>query len=155
KQEAAAKNPKEGSAKILSIPDDQFQGIRIKKVTGDVIELKRESGRWQMTQPEKTRADQDTAGSIVSNLSSLNSDELTEEKATDLKQYGLDDPTLDIVVTRKDGKTDELLVGNDLLKGSGAYAKLANDPRVFTIGSFVKTSIDKTADDLRDKRLLS
>jgi hypothetical protein len=155
KQEAAAKNPKDANAKILSIPDDQFQGIRIKKVTGEVIELKRDSGRWQMTQPQQARADQDTVGSIVSNLSSLNSDELTEEKATDLKQYGLDDPTLDIVVTRKDGKTDELLIGNDLLKGSGAYAKLPNDARVFTIGSIVKSSIDKTPDDLRDKRLLS
>ena len=37
----------------------------------------------------------------------------------------------------------------------GAYAKLASDPRVFTIASYTKTSLDKTANDLRDKRLLT
>src|SRR5689334_2807802 len=101
KQEAAAKNPTDANTKLLSIPDDQFQGIRIKKVTGEVIDLRRDSGRWQMTQPQQLRADQDTVGSIVTNLSSLNSDKLIEDKATDLKPYGLTDPTLDITVTRK------------------------------------------------------
>lgn len=155
KQEAAAKSPTDASTKLLSIPDDQFQQIHIKKLTGEVIDLRRDSGRWQMTQPQPLRADQDTVGSIVSNLASLNADKLIEDKATDLKPYGLGDPTLDIVVTKKDGKTDEVLIGDDTPTGSGAYAKLAADARVFTIGSFVKSSLDKTPDDLRDKRLLT
>ena len=37
-------------------------------------------------------------------------------------------------------------MGDDTPTGSGAYAKLAGDPRVFTIGSFVKTSLDKNAE---------
>jgi len=155
KQEAAGKSPTDTSTKLLSIPDDQLQQIHVKKLTGEVIDLRRDNGRWQMTQPQQQRADQDTVGSIVSNLSSLNADKLIEEKATDLKPYGLADPTLDIVVTKKDGKADEVLIGDDTPTGSGAYAKLATDARVFTIGSFVKSSLDKTPDDLRDKRLLS
>src|SRR6185295_4748712 len=82
-------------------------------------------------------------------------DKILEDKATDLKPYGIHDPTLDILITKKDGKTDELLVGDDTPTGSGAYAKLANDGRVVTIASFVKTSLDKRIDDLRDKRLLT
>jgi ribosomal protein L12E/L44/L45/RPP1/RPP2 len=39
--------------------------------------------------------------------------------------------------------------------GGGAYAKLAGDAHVYTIASYVKTSIDKTPNDLRDKRLLT
>ena len=58
-------------------------------------------------------------------------------------------------IKRKDGKTDELLIGDDTPTGSGAYAKLANDPRVFTIATFIKSSLDKRPDDLRDKRLLT
>jgi hypothetical protein len=80
---------------------------------------------------------------------------VVEEKAADLKPYGLDTPTLDVQIVRKDGKTDHLLIGDDTPTGSGAYAKLANDAKVVTVGATTKTSIDKRPDDLRDKRLLT
>lgn len=153
KQEAASKG--DSTNKLLSIPNDQFQEVRIKKVTGEVIDLKNQDGHWMLTQPVAFRADNDNASSIVSNLATLNSDKVIDENATDLKPYGLTDPTLDITVTRKDGKTDEVLVGDDIPTGSGAYAKLAGSPKVVTIGSFVKTSLDKTPDDLKDKHLLA
>jgi Domain of unknown function (DUF4340) len=60
-----------------------------------------------------------------------------------------------VQVVEKNGKTDHLLIGDETPTGSGNYAKLANDPRVFTVGSFVKTGIDKSPNDLRDKRLLT
>jgi len=153
KQEAATKTG-DSSNKLLTIPNDQFQEVRIRKVTGQVIDLKNQDGHWMMIQPVAARADSDNANSIVSNLANLNSDKVIDESAGDLKPYGLNDPTLDISVTRKDGKTDQLLVGDDVPTGSGAYAKLAGSPKVVTIGSFVKSSLDKTPDDLKDKHLL-
>ena len=60
-----------------------------------------------------------------------------------------------MTVTKKDGKTQDFLIGDDTPTGGGAYAKLASDPRVFTVASYVKTSLDKTPKDLRDKRLLT
>jgi hypothetical protein len=157
KQQASAdsKKAETSTTKLLSIPEDQFQDIRIKKVTGEVVDANRDSGKWKLTEPKPLPADQDAVSGIITNLSSLNADAVIEDKATDLKQYGLADPTLDITVKRKDGKTDELLVGDDTPTGSGAYAKLASSPRVVTIASFVKTSLDKKPDDLRDKRLLA
>ena len=151
----AGKSPTDTTTKMLSIPDGDFQEISEKKLTGEVIDLRRDSGKWRIAEPQQIAADQDSVSSMVGNLSNLNADKVIEEKAADLKPYGLDIPTLDIVVTKKDGKTAEVLVGDDVPTGSGAYAKLANDPRVFTIGSFVKTGLDKKPDDLRDKRLLT
>ena len=142
-------------AKLLTIPDDQFQEIKIKKVTDEVLSLKRENGKWQMTAPKPLPADQDAAAAMVSTLSNLTADKVVEEKATDLKPYGLDMPTLDVEIVRKDGKTDRLLIGDDTLNGTGAYAKLANDGKVVTVTTTVKTSLDKRPDDLRDKRLLT
>jgi hypothetical protein len=155
KQASATSKTSDTTTKLLTIPDDQFQEIRVKKLTGEVENLQRENGKWRMTEPKPLAADQDAVSSMVSNLSSLNADKVIEEKAGDLKPYGLNDPTLSIQIKRKDGKTDELLVGDDTPTGSGAYAKLANDPRVVTIASFVKSSLDKKPDDLRDKRLLT
>jgi hypothetical protein len=155
KEADKAKTPADTSVKLLSIPDDQFQEIKITKVTGELLDLKRENGKWRMTAPQALPADQDAAGSMVSTLANLNADKVVEEKAADLKAYGLDRPTLDVQIVRKDGKTDHLLIGDDTLNGSGAYAKLANHAKVVTVGSFTKTSLDKRPDDLRDKRLLT
>ena len=55
KQASASKNT-DTSTKILSIPDDQFQDIRIKTAGDQVIDLKRENGKWAMTQPTPLRA---------------------------------------------------------------------------------------------------
>src|SRR5262249_39614958 len=55
----------------------------------------------------------------------------------------------------KDNKSQKVLVGDDTPTGSGAFAAIAGDPRVFTIASYTKTSIDKGLNDLRDKRLLT
>ena len=151
----ATKSTTDTSIKLISIPEDQFQQIRIKNVADKVIDLRRENGKWVMTEPKPLPADQDAVGSMVSTLSSLNADKVIEDKATDLQQYGLHVPTLDVTITKKDGKTSELFIGDSTPDNSGAYARLANDPRVFTVASFTKTSLDKMPEDLRDKRLLT
>src|SRR3954453_1223917 len=157
KQEAAkaSKGTDSSTTKVLTIPEDQFQEIRIQKVSGETERLSRASGKWRLVEPKDMAADQDAVSSMVNALSSLNADRVVEDKADDLKNYGLADPTLKVQVKRKDGKTDELLVGDDAPTGSGSYAKLPNDPRVFMIATFTKSSLDKRPDDLRDKRLLT
>ena len=155
KQAAAGKASTDTTTKILAIPDDQFQEIKVKKLTGEVQDLHRVNGKWQLTQPVQLSADADTVGTMVSSLSSLSADKIIEDKAADLQPYGLQMPTLDITVVKKDGKSSQVLIGDDTPTGSGAYAKLAADARVFTVTSFVKSSLDKTPTDLRDKRLLT
>jgi hypothetical protein len=150
-----AATPTDTTVKILSIPEDQFQQIRVKKLTNETIELSRADGKWAITLPKPLAADQDAVASTVATLSSLNADKLVDEKAADIHPFGLDVPTLDVTITRKDGKTAELLVGDSTPGDSGYYAKLAGDPRVFTIASVSKTSLDKNPEDLRDKRLLT
>src|SRR5262244_81565 len=101
-QAAKEKSPSgdANSTKLLTIPDDQFKEIKIAKLTGEKIDLQKQNGKWQMTAPLALPADQDAIGSIQSTLGNLASDKLIEEKATDLKGYGLDTPTLDVQVIR-------------------------------------------------------
>ena len=93
KQATASKTSPDTATKLLSIPDDQFQEIRIKKLTGELQDLHRVNGKWQLTQPTQLSADPDTVGSMVSTLASLNADKLIEDKAADLQPYGLNIPT--------------------------------------------------------------
>ena len=96
---------------------------------GETTALKRDGGKWQITAPKPLAADQDAAGSWSPRSPRSTPTKSIEEKAADLAPYGLDTPSLDVTVTRKDGKTDRLLIGDDTPTGSGAYAKLAGDPR--------------------------
>jgi hypothetical protein len=150
----AAKTSTDTSSQILSIPADQFKEIRIQK-TGAAAVVLRKDDKWQIAEPKPLPADQEAAGQVISALSSLNADKTIEDNAADLAPYGLNNPSLTVTVTRKDGKTDTLLVGDETPTASGNYVKRAGDAKVFTIASFNRTSLDKTPNDLRDKRLLT
>jgi len=142
--------------KILSLTDADIKKIDLKKKDGSDTALeKNNAGKWQMTAPKAYGVDQDAASQLVSSVASVTSDRVVEDKASDLSQYGLNAPALELTVTTKDGKSKKLLIGDDTPTGSGAYVALAGDPRVFTIASYTKTGFDKTDKDLRDKRLLT
>lgn len=143
------------TTKILTLKADEVIGIDIRKKEEPELTLEKADGVWKITKPNSLAADQESVSSVVSTLSSLNADRMIEEKAGDLKPFGLADPSLEISVTLKDKKTSQLQIGDQTPAGDDYYAKLAGDPRVFTIASYNKSSVDKSAGDLRDKRLLT
>ncbi len=142
--------------KILTLNEADIAKIDLKKKGADEVVLaKQDSGQWQMNAPTRLGVDQDAISGLVSTLSSLSSERLIEDKAGDLKPYGLSEPSLEVDIAKKDGKTLQLLIGDETPTGSAVYAMLSGDPRVFTLSSYTKSSIDKTPKDLRDKRLLT
>jgi hypothetical protein len=143
------------SAKILTIPEDQFKEIKIAKKDAEPTIVSKTGDKWSLTLPKAMPADQDAVTSMVSTLSALNADRVVDEKPADLAPFGLTTPKELITITKKDGKTTTLDVGDDSPVGSGVFAKLEGDPRVFVIPSYTKTNFDKTGKDLRDKRLLT
>jgi len=157
KKAAEEKEPaKDAPPKVLTIAEDQFKSISLKKAAGDTtVVQKSAAGKWEIAQPKPLAADQDSVSSLVSTLSSLTSDRLIEESTSDLASYGLASPALEVVVTKKDGKTEDLLIGDDTPTGGSTFVKLKSDPRIFSVSSGVKSSLDKTSKDLRDKRLLT
>ena len=146
----------ESSPKVLDIKPADVIGINIAKKDGQELALSRNaSGKWQIAAPKPLAADQEAVSSLLSSLSPLNSDRLLEDKATDLSGYGLAKPAVQIRVTEKNSKSEDLLLGDDTPTSSGAYAAVKGDSRVFIIASYNKTSLDKSENDLRDKRLLT
>jgi hypothetical protein len=148
------KPPADASPKLLDIPEDQFAAIELTKAGSAPVALVREGTDWKMTAPHSVPVDRDAVTSIVSTLSSYSSDRLVEEKVEDLKAFGLDAPALTASVKKKDGSTEKILIGSETPTGGGYYAKKDGDPRVFTIYSYNRSSLDKTWKDLRDRRML-
>ena len=155
KAATAEKTPVENATvKLLSLPEVQIQSVEIKKRGGDSVHLERNDSKWQITASEPLRADPDAVSGMLSSLSSLSSDRTVEEKAASLDQYGLTQPAMELNITDKNKKSTKLLFGDDTPAGSAVYAAIAGDPRVFIMSSYKKNSFDKSANDLRDKRLM-
>ncbi|HTZ97233.1 MAG TPA: DUF4340 domain-containing protein [Terriglobales bacterium] len=141
---------------ILKLDEANINKLEIKKKDSPAIVLARNSsGSWQITEPKAYGADQSTMNGALASLSALNSERVVEDKAADLKRYGLDQPAIEVDVTEKDNKTQKVLFGDDTPAGGAVYAMLAGDPRVFTVSSYNKNSVNKSLDDWRDKRLLT
>jgi Domain of unknown function (DUF4340) len=142
--------------KILAVKEADISKFDLKKNGTEQVAGERNSaGQWHITSPAPLAADQSAVTSLLGTFSSLNSERLVEDKASNLAPYGLDPPKLEVDLTEKQNKTQKLMLGDDTPAGNAIYAKLDGDPRVFTIPSYDKTSIDKSANDLRDKRLLT
>jgi hypothetical protein len=152
----AAKPPADASPKILALTESDVSKVVLKKKgTEETVLERNNAGKWQLTAPKQFLADQETTGPLVTSASSVASDRVVEDKASDVSAYGLQAPSLEVDVTTKAGKTSKLKIGDDTPTNSGAYAMLEGDPRVFTVASYVKSGLDKSVNDLRDKRLLT
>ena len=155
KEAAATKTESIASPKILSLDQSAISSLTIERKGQPPLALSKNANGWQITAPQQLPADQDSVSSLLSTVSSLSSEHLIEDKASDLAPYGLSAPQLTFNVTLKDNQSHKLQLGDQTPSGNAYYANLAGDPRVFTIAGYNKTSLDKSAADLRDKRLLT
>jgi hypothetical protein len=139
---------------ILRVDPATVSALTVKQKAAQPITMARSGAQWQITSPGTFPADAGTVSGMLTTLAPLNSQSVVEDHATNLADFGLNDPSVEVDVTGKDNKTSRLLIGDDAPTGDGVYVAVAGDLRVFIASSFIKTSLNKSLSDLRDKRLL-
>ena len=144
---------------IVDVEQDSIQKVIVTRPDKDPIELQRgEDDKWTFGAPLTAPADQFSVNSMVSSLASMNSDRVVEENVINWAPYGLTGQgtaQVEAVVEEgEDDKTYRVIFGSNTPTGSGVYARLEGDPRLFTVYSYVKTTFEKEVFDLRDKKLL-
>jgi hypothetical protein len=156
KEAEKGKPAPDASPSVLTIKEADIAQLEFRKRGLDPVVVKRvgDTSKWNLTAPKPLAADTDAIGSITQTLSLYSSETVTENPG-DLANFGLKDPLFSLVITRKDGKTTTLSLGDDVPVGGSMFAKVDSDPRVFTVSSSSRSSLDKSWKDLRDKRLLA
>ncbi|MDE3197245.1 MAG: DUF4340 domain-containing protein [Acidobacteriota bacterium] len=142
------------SPAILSLKEDQIEGIRIAKTGSEPIVLKKLAGKWVIAEPKQLDADQDAVKALVTSLAPMTSDRLIDDRPASVDSFGLASPVVEVDVTLKGGAVNKVLFGGDTPSGSDTYVKVADKPAVYTVLTSAKTGFDKSVSDLRDKRLL-
>jgi len=78
---------------------------------------------------------------------------VVEESPKDLIPFGLDTPSLKIILSMTNGETKGVRVGDDHPMGNKVYLARLNGSRVLTAG-ITKNRLDQEVHDLRDKTIL-
>ncbi len=135
-----------------------FDTAKVKEVSvaaaGETIKLVKDGEAWRMESPMAVAADASAVEGIVTSLSGLEIDEEIAASVDNLGEFGLERPEKTVSVVLEGGAAQTLLVGGKLADGSGLYAKTPDKTRLFSVGSYALSALDKKPFDLRDRDLL-
>jgi hypothetical protein len=156
-QFALNKQPKDLRDKqLLAFQDDDVTRIEIKPATAEPTTLARKDTDAWTVEPGGHAADPTEVRSYLSTLRSTRAVDFPDP--ADPGKYGLTAPRLQVTVaTGKDGAdTKTIVLGNETTEGTQkqVYAKRADQPTVYALGSWSFTSLNKGAGQFRDKTIV-
>ncbi len=140
---------------FASVQSDQIEEVKVTTSAGDATTVKKDNGAWQIVDPAPAKADDTEVNGITSALSSVEIARVIDEKPTNLNDYGLSNPRIEVDFKAKgDTAYKRLLIGEKSPTGADLFAKRNNDEKVFLIPAVQETTFDKKTFDLRDKTLI-
>ena len=152
KDEQKKAEAKEKSEKLFDFDKAHVKELRLSKEGQLAMRLTKSEKAWKLVQPVEAEGDDSAVDSLLTSLSALKQKkDLAEEK--DLKAYGLDQPKLEVRIQLDDGKEQGLQIGTDNTFDNTLFAKKLGDGTVRVIDGYQKNTFDKTAFDLRDKKV--
>ncbi len=144
---------------ILSFNDADVKAITISGVEAEPTVLRKEGNSWSITSPVERKADDAQVRSLLSSLRSLRASGFVDDAGSPPgEQYGLTPPRVTVeLVLGPDETKKTLLVGGATPEPSERQIYVKTDPgeTVYRVGSYVFSTVSKTAADLRDKTVLA
>lgn len=140
---------------FAGVEADAIEEVRIKAADGETTVVRKVDNAWRVVEPLGAEADSGELSSITSSLASLDIQRVVEENATDLKQYGLEPPRIEVAFRAKGDKEPRRIdFGERTPTGGDLYARLPDQKRVFLVASYLDSTFNKNTFALRDKRVL-
>lgn len=140
--------------RLFHAEEKEVEEIAITRSEGRIV-LKREGNAWRLIEPVQATADDIEVTSLLHTLLEAKEERRIDDAPTNLADYGLDYPSIQLGLTLKSGKTSPTLLLGDLNpNGRSVYAKRPDQPAVFLATVVVRLRTDKKPDDFRNKTLL-
>ena len=122
---------------------------------GKKVVLDRKDGQWMLEEPIKARTDKTTIDGLLRTLDTTTREDSFKPEGDLMKDYGIGDTSPKAVVTATSGSyTETITLGNKTSDGGKIYARTGAGQDLFTVPAALEGQFTKTAQDLRDKRLL-
>lgn len=139
--------------KVFAVESDKIEEIRIKSESGDKTTVRKTGSEWQIVEPAAAKPDEAEISGLTSNLASLEIQRVVDENVSDLKEYGLAEPRIEVAF-KAAGQERRLQIGAKTPPGTDLYARVGDEKRVFLISSYLDSTFNRTTFDLRDKAVL-
>lgn len=134
---------------------EDLASITLQRQGQPSLTLSRQEGGWQITQPIATNANGFAVDSLVSSLTGLMVERELDSTPEQNEAYGLSTPAVVAEIKLRSGQTRKLELGSKDVLQSSVYARLDGAPRVKLLASTILTSLEKSLNDLRDRKLLA
>src|SRR5213593_192598 len=140
---------------FAGVQADKIEEIRISTSGGDATTVKKDNSTWQVVQPVTAKADESEVSGITSALASTDIVRVIDENPTNLNDYGLSNPRIEVDFKAAGDKDyRKLLIGEKSPTGADLFAKRNDEKKVFLIPAFQETTFNKGTSDRRDKTVL-
>lgn len=151
-REATPEDTKEKAFATLNAED--IEEVQIKSAD-QTTRVQKTDGVWKIVAPEAAEADQGEMSSITMSLATLELQRVIDEKPADVTAYGLDPARIDVEFRVKGEKEPRRVqIGERTPTGGDLYARIAGQPRVFLVSSFLDATFNKNTFALRDKTVI-
>jgi len=147
----------EEKAKVFAgLEADKIEEVKIDTVAGDTAVVQKTADGWKLVSPTPTRADESELSSITSNLASLTVERVVDDAPTNLGDYGLKEPVVQVSFRSKGAKNFRTIdLGTKTPTGSDMYARVDGEKKVFLVQSYLESTFNRKPFDLRDKKVLN
>lgn len=140
--------------RVFELNAEEVVEIRV-AVDGEVTTIEKVPLEgWAITDPVRYAADPDIVGTLLREFAILSPARTVADSTEDLSEYGLEHPSASVEVIRGLDKPMVLLLGDVNPTGAAHYAVEQGTRRVFLINAQTNGNLRKTADALRDRRLM-
>lgn len=152
KEEAKSAEAREKGEKLFDFDKAHARMLRLSKGGQLVVQIEKGDKGWQLTQPVQAPGDDAMIDPLLTALSNLKEKKAIEGEK-DLEPFGLDKPAMEISLKLDDGREQAVQLGGGNSFDNTLYAKKQGDSTIRVIEAFHKTTLDKSAFDLREKRV--
>ncbi|MCU0275840.1 MAG: DUF4340 domain-containing protein [Acidobacteria bacterium] len=138
---------------LFDIPAATIEKIELRNKT-DRFSFSRRDVLWHLDAPLAAKADKAVLEGILDNFCRLKYDRLVAENAAALKDFGLDEPEIELKLIAKGRPATIILLGMKNTIDDSSYAKLGDGSKVVTIASYLRQALEKDLFAFRDKKVL-
>src|SRR3954466_6090305 len=152
---APAADAKKQEKVFATVQADKIDEVKVSTAAGDTTTLKKDGTAWKITQPAEMAASESEVSQLTSALGQAEIVRVIDENPTNLNDYGLSNPRVEVDFKAAGDKDyRKLYIGDKTPTGGDFFAKRNDDKKVFLIASTNDTSFNRTTFDLRDKTLI-
>jgi hypothetical protein len=146
---------KQAESQIWKLDDTAIQQIELDYPNLHIIGVRKDAKEWTLTAPQQWDADSDELNRLANSASNIRREEVVEQNAGNLSEFGLEPAQSSLKLKTKDKKEYAIDFGNSNPGGDYTYARLSNQKAVFLVASSTASAFKKKVEDLRSHSVLS